>query len=184
MSRYNLYTALMGVVGVMFSVSIAVGDLSIEVKALLITFGAAVFAHSAWVLYRASSAPNDRPERSTAPDLEPQSISKITLLNSNGESILSWELYGRTALVIGKDVGENHVDIDLSESPYAAMIDVEHAVLNYADGDWYVEDLDSKNGISLRKAANSESYKLSSLEPCKLDFGDVIEVGMCQLKLN
>ena len=76
------------------------------------------------------------------------------------------------------------VDIDLSQSPYAAMIDVEHAVLNYADGNWYLEDLGSTNGISLKKFDDNEVYRLNGSEPCKLDLGDMIFIGMCRLKLE
>ena len=97
---------------------------------------------------------------------------------------MSWELYGRTSAIIGKDVGENAVDIDLSKNPYAALIDVEHAVMNYADGSWYIEDLDSRNGISIKKFGQEKIYRLSSLQPCKLDFGDVLIIGVCQLKLH
>lgn len=184
MSRYNLYTALIGIIGVMFSIAVFFSGAFVEVKALLIIFGAAVFAHSARILYRAQSGNNSFVDNSTAPDFNPPIITKITLLNSRGMSVSTWELYGRVSAVIGKDVGENHVDIDLSGDPYASMVEVEHAVLNYADGDWYVEDLGSQNGVSIKKASSTKVFKIGSLEPCKLDFGDIIFVGMCQLKLN
>ena len=96
----------------------------------------------------------------------------------------SCELYGRTSAVIGKDIRENLVDIDLSNTSYAAMVDVEHAVLNFAGGSWYIEDLDSENGISIQKFLDGEVYKLSASQPCKLDSGDIIFIGMCQLKLH
>ena len=53
-------------------------------------------------------------------------------------------MFEKISLVIGKDIRENHVDVNLNQSPYAAMIDIEHAVLNYAGGSWYIEDLGSK----------------------------------------
>ena len=111
-------------------------------------------------------------------------ISKIDLINEKGAVIDSWELYDKTSAVIGKDIGENQVDIDLGQNPYASMIEIEHAVLNFTNGNWYIEDLGSKNGISLKKNGDNKKYKLSSLQPCKLDFGDIIFIGMCQLKLN
>ena len=111
-------------------------------------------------------------------------ITQITLLNKNGDGVFSWELYGKTSAVIGKDIRENLVGIDLSQSPYAAMIDVEHAILNYADGNWYIEDLDSANGISIKKFDDNEIYRLSASEPCKLDFDDIIFICMCQLRLE
>jgi len=145
-------------------------------QVVLTVLGAAIFFHSVWILYRALKGRNVH--RGIF-----KRIDKVVLLNNNGEDIFSWELYGKTSVVIGKDLGENRVDIDLSKNPYAAMIDVEHAVLNYAEGNWYVEDLDSRNGISIQKVGQKKSYKLSATQPCKLDLGDIIFVGMCRLKV-
>ena len=181
MTKYNLYTVLSGALGVMFSIAVYIGEYSSGLKASAIIFGAAVFAHSAWILYRLPIAGDHGAGLSA---LDVRSISKITLINRNGEGILSWELYGKTSALIGKDVGENAVDIDLSSDPHAAMVDVEHAVLNYADDGWYVEDLGSKGGLSIRKSGKKDVYKLSANEPCRLEFGDVILVGMCQLRLD
>jgi pSer/pThr/pTyr-binding forkhead associated (FHA) protein len=61
------------------------------------------------------------------------------------------------------------------------MIDIEHAVLNYADNHWYIEDLGSKNGVVLQKKADGRKYKLAADQPCKLDQGDVIIVGLTKL---
>lgn len=120
----------------------------------------------------------------TVDEAESHAITQISLLNKDGEIVRSWELYGLTSAVIGKDIRENHVYIDLGWTAYAAMVDVEHAVLNFAGGDWYVEDLDSENGLSVKKTALGEVFKLSASQPCKLDSGDIIFVGLCQLKLN
>lgn len=181
MSRYNFYTALIGALSVFFALSIALGNFSLEAKVFLVLIGVVIFLHSAWILYRAvvSKIADEKISES-----ELNAITQIVLLNENGETVAAWELYGKTSVVIGKDIGENLVDIDLSQSPYAAMIDVEHAVLNYAGSNWYVEDLDSENGISIKKADQDEIYKLSISEPCKLDFGDIIFIGMCRLRLN
>ena len=179
MTRYDIYTALIGVISVFFSLAVFFGGLPVYVKFFLIILGAGIFFHSAYTLYKASL---DKFE--TKKFFESAKISQISLLNKNGEIISSWELYGKNSAVIGKDIGENHVDINLSETPYAAMIDVEHAVLNYAGGNWYIEDIDSQNGISIQKAGQEKSYKLSSSQPCKLDFGDIIFLGVCRLKLN
>ena len=179
MTRYDIYTALIGVISVFFSLTVFLGDLPQYVKIFLIVTGTIIFFHSAYTLYKASSK-----KVVTEKNFTPAAISQISLLNKNGEIISTWELYGKTSAVIGKDIGENQVDINLSETPYAAMIDIEHAVLNYAGGNWYIEDLDSKNGISIQKVGQDKAYKLSALQPCKLDFGDIIFIGVCQLKLN
>lgn len=181
MSKYNLYTALIGVLSVFFMLSIELGNLATEKKIFFIAVGLMVFAHSTWTLYRALTT---RTALEKFSESQFNTITQITLLNNNGDSVSSWELYGKTSAVIGKDIGENWVDIDLSQSPYAAMIDIQHAILNYANGNWYIEDLGSANGISIKKFDDNEIYRLSASEPCKLDFGDMIFIGMCQLRLE
>ena len=184
MTRYDLYTALIGICGVLFSLAIFYGGSPIYLKVFLIIFGVIVFVHSAYTLYKSLTGKIFLNDESARRSFEDEAVSKISLLNKYGKPVNSWELYGKTSAVIGKDIGENHVDINLSKSPYASMVDVEHAVLNYADGNWYIEDLDSRNGISIKKFGQDKVYKLSSQQPCKLDFGDIIFVGMCQLKIN
>jgi len=179
MTRYDIYTALIGVISAFFSLTVFFGGLPLYVKNFLIILGAVIFFHSAYTLYKALIY-----KVATEKFFKSVKISQISLLNKNDEIISSWELYGKTSAIIGKDIGENHVDINLNETQYAAMIDVEHAVLNYAGGNWYIEDLDSQNGVSIQKTGQEKSYKLSSLQPCKLDFGDIIFIGVCRLKLN
>lgn len=180
MLKYNLYTAGIGIVAVFFLLAVVMGDLPLLSQAILGILGAAIFCHSVWTLYCALTGRQNLRYKKTR---SAKMIDKIILLNKNGDEVSSWDLYGKTSVVIGKDFGENRVDIDLSKNPYAAMIDIEHAVLNYAEGNWYVEDLDSRNGISIQKTGQSKSYKLSATQPCRLDLGDIIFVGMCQLKV-
>lgn len=111
-------------------------------------------------------------------------VTEIVLLSEEDSSLMSWDLYGKTAIVIGRDVKENQVDIDLSGSPYASMVDIEHAVLNFSAGSWYVEDLGSSNGISIKKAGDQRLYRLSADTPCRLERGDCIYVGLNRLILK
>lgn len=111
-------------------------------------------------------------------------ITEIVLLNEEDKPLMTWEVYGKTALVIGRDVKENQVDIDLGQSPYASMVDIEHAVLNYSAGNWYVEDLGSSNGISVKKAGDGRVYKLSKDTPCRLERGDCLYIGLNHLLLK
>ena len=184
MTRYDLYTALMGICAVFLSLTVYIGELPIFAKIPLIIFGVIVFVNCAYTLYRSFTSEKFLEMESALNHPNANPITQISLLNKNGESILEWELYGRTSVIIGKDIGENYVDIDLGKTAYASMIDVEHAVLNYAEGNWYIEDLDSQNGISIKKLGQDQVYKLSSLQACKLDFGDIIIIGMCQLKVS
>lgn len=117
------------------------------------------------------------------------SLSKVNLLNEHGNPIRSWDLYGRTSLIIGKDRKNQYndvtlVDINLNDCAYATLIDVEHAVLNYSNGCWYIEDLYSKNGISIKKIMDNKKYKLSPEQPYKLEKGDIIFLGLTQLQVE
>ncbi len=111
-------------------------------------------------------------------------ITELVLLSEEDRARMVWELYGKTTAVIGRDVKENHVDVDLSGSSYASMVDIEHAVLNFSSGNWYVEDLGSANGISVRKAGDGRLYRLSADTPCRLDRGDCLYVGLNRLLLR
>lgn len=115
---------------------------------------------------------------------EKELITEIVLLNEEDRMLMTWDLYGKTAVVIGRDVKENQVDIDLGQSPYASMVDIEHAVLNYSAGNWYVEDMGSANGISLKKAGDGRVYKLSRDTPCCLECGDCLYIGLNRLLLE
>lgn len=110
-------------------------------------------------------------------------ITEIVLLSEEDAELMRWDMYGKAALAIGRDVKENQVDIDLSQSAYASMVDIEHAVLNYSAGNWYVEDLGSVNGISVRKADN-RIYRLFASTPCRLERGDCLNVGLNRLLLR
>lgn len=117
------------------------------------------------------------------------SLSRINLLNEQDNIIKFWDLYGKTALVIGKDRKNQYnkvtlVDINLNDCAYATLIDVEHAVLNYSNGCWYIEDLHSKNGISIQKKMENKKYKLSPAEPYKLEKGDTIYLGLTKLQVD
>lgn len=111
-------------------------------------------------------------------------VTEIVLLSEEDRQLMTWDLYGKTAIVIGRDVKENQVDIDLNGSPYASMVDIEHAVLNFSAGSWYVEDLGSSNGISVKKAGDGRVYRLSADNPCRLELGDCIYVGLNRLLLK
>lgn len=115
---------------------------------------------------------------------ESELLTEVSLLSEEDTKLMSWDLYGKTALVIGRDVKENQVDIDLGNSPYASMVEVEHAVLNFSAGNWYVEDLGSSNGISVKKADDGRLYKLSADTPCRIERGDCLYVGLNRLLLQ
>ena len=108
---------------------------------------------------------------------------ELVLLNEEGGDIASWDIYGKNGIVIGRDVGENQVTVNLDHTEYASMIDIEHAVLNYSKDTWYVEDISSKNGISVQKS-DGRKYKLSYGKPCKLEQGDIIFIILARLQIR
>ena len=98
---------------------------------------------------------------------EADRITELVFLSEEDTELMVWDLYGKVSMVIGRDVKENRVDVDLSCGPYASMADVEHAVMNYSGGDWYVEDLGSVNGLGIKKAEDGRLYRLSADTPCR-----------------
>lgn len=114
----------------------------------------------------------------------PAKISELVLLNEEGAPLAVWPLYGKVSMVIGRDVGENNVDVNLSSAAYASMVEIEHAVLNYSGGEWYIEDLASKNGVSVQKREDGKKYKLAPDKPCKVEAGDIILIAMTRLLLR
>ncbi len=111
-------------------------------------------------------------------------ITEIVLLSEEDTELMAWDLYGKVAAVIGREGKENQVDIDLAKSHYASMVDPEHAVMNFSSGNWYVEDLGSSNGISIKKSEDGKVYKLSSDNPCRLERGDCLYIGLNRLLLR
>ena len=120
-------------------------------------------------------------ESSEMPSFE-ENPTELVLLSEEGGHIASWNIYDRNGLVIGRDVGENHVTINLENTTYASMIDIEHAVLNYAGNNWYIEDISSKNGVSIQKR-DGKKYKITYGKPCKLELGDIIFIGLTRLQI-
>ena len=110
-------------------------------------------------------------------------ISEILLLGEEGNAAAAWDIYGKTSIVFGKDERENQVDVNLKNTDYAGTIDGEHAVMNYCDGSWYIEDLDSVNGTRLQRGGEGRKYRVSSREPCKVEKNDIIYLGLAPIKI-
>lgn len=48
-------------------------------------------------------------------------------------------------------------NINLQNTEYGGMVDRQHAVLNYAAGQWYIEDLGSRNGVRIQDAKDGKT---------------------------
>lgn len=109
-------------------------------------------------------------------------LTELVLLGEENDRLASWNIYGKNGIVIGRDVGENHVTVNLEGSAYASMIDIEHAVLNYSGDNWYIEDISEKNGVSIQKQ-DGRKYKLAYGKPCKLERGDIIYIALVRMQI-
>lgn len=111
-------------------------------------------------------------------------ISEILLLGEDNNITDTWDIYRKTSIVFGRDEGENQVDVNLKNTDYAGTVDGEHAVMNYSGGSWYIEDLDSENGTRIQRNGEDKPYRVSSREPCKVERGDIIYLGLAPLKIR
>ena len=103
------------------------------------------------------------------------------VLDEEGNEISAWHIGGKTSLLIGRDEHKENVDINLQNTEYGGMADRQHAVLNYAAGQWYIEDLGSRNGVRIQDAKDGKVYQVSREHPCRINAGDIIFIGNTRL---
>ncbi|AQR94230.1 FHA domain-containing protein [Clostridium saccharoperbutylacetonicum] len=111
-------------------------------------------------------------------------ISRIELVNEENEIIRVWEIGERISFIIGKNSMDNEVFIDLNCSIYSKFIDNNHAVLNYAAGKWYIEDLSDRSGITIKKSDDDTKYRIVKDAPCELKRGDILFISKVKLLLK
>jgi FHA domain. len=106
---------------------------------------------------------------------------ELVLLNELNEEIRVWDITDKVSLIVGRSINESAVDIDLEGTEYEALIDYQHAVLNYTSEGWHIEDLYSKNGIRIRKQQDGKCYNIMKDKPCLLSVGDYIYIANTKL---
>lgn len=111
-------------------------------------------------------------------------IRKYVLITRDGETEKEWSCKGVNSFLIGKGTVSHSVDIDLSDTYYAQYVSNEHAVLNFFDGYWYIEDLNSANGVGLKKRGEEYSLRLKPLTSYKVDGGDIIYISKVKILAN
>lgn len=111
-------------------------------------------------------------------------IRKVLLLNDEHQVLKQWNIDGKAGLLIGKNTENTKVDIDLSDTALAALISDEHALLNYTNGNWYVEDFDSEQGTAVQKYNKKDMEYLNKAEPVQLESGDYIYIGKTILQVR
>ena len=109
-------------------------------------------------------------------------IQQLILLDEEDNEITAWHIGGKTSVLIGRDTRQESVDINLQNTEYGGMVDRQHAVLNYAGGQWFVEDLGSRNGIRIEKKEDGKLYQVSGEHLCRVNTGDILYIGNTRLK--
>lgn len=110
-------------------------------------------------------------------------IGQLILLDEQDKPIKSWDMAGRISMVIGREGGGEDVDVDLEDCAFGSFVDFQHAALNFCLDQWYVEDLDSRNGVKIRKAEDGECYRVMG-RPCRVAAGDVLYIANTRLLLS
>lgn len=111
-------------------------------------------------------------------------ITRIVLVDDSGKSIRTWTVGNRISFLIGKNTKQSEVDIDLSATEYSELISRQHAVLNYAEGTWFIEDLGSRNGSGIQRMNETERFKIESGKLYKLNAGDAIYIANTKILLK
>jgi hypothetical protein len=110
-----------------------------------------------------------------------EGIKKLILIDEDGVYKKEWNIDGKASLLIGKNTRSNEVDIDLADTEYSYLISKQHATLNFASNNWYLEDIGSSNGVGIKKLSDNIKRKLYKDVPYKLDLGDVIYIANTKL---
>ncbi len=108
-------------------------------------------------------------------------IEKLILIDEEGVSLKSWDVGGRISLVIGKSSADSEVDIDLKDTDYSSLVSRQHAVLNFANDSWFIEDIGSVNGSGIKRADESSKFKIEKGTPYKINSGDIIYIANSKL---
>lgn len=109
---------------------------------------------------------------------------KVVLINEEGQTLMEWSLERKTSLIIGKTADGEVVDIDLSGSAVAQMISKQHAVLNYTEKGWYVDDIDSKNGTRVKKLTQNSIMDVKLVGAIEVEAGDIIYIASTMLQIQ
>ena len=101
----------------------------------------------------------------------------LMLLNEAERAVRTWPLEGEISLVIGRDLPDGLPGIDLADTEYSALIDAQHAVLNFTAAGWVVEDLRSKNGVSIQRPGNDAPQRIAPGVPYRITPGDILLIA-------
>lgn len=110
-------------------------------------------------------------------------ISKLILISEDGRSLKTWNIGNKISFLIGRNTKDNEVDIDLSEAEYSELVSRQHAVLNFAEGKWYLEDIGSSYGTGLKKI-DEEKFKLDIERLYEINAGDTLYIANTKIMVK
>ena len=110
-------------------------------------------------------------------------LSELVLLSEEDTVVKKWNILGKNSLVIGKKNSEEDIDIDLSDTYFSGTVSYVHAILNYVDGSWYIEDMQSKNGTQIKGFLEDKLYNIKDGQS-KLAKKDYIFIGLNKLQIR
>lgn len=64
------------------------------------------------------------------------------------------------------------------------MISKQHAVLNYTEKGWYIDDIDSKNGTRVKKATQNAIMDVKLVGAIEVEPGDIIYIASTMLQIQ
>ena len=110
-------------------------------------------------------------------------LSELVLLSEEDTVVKTWNILGKISLVIGKKNSKEDIDIDLSDTYFSGTVSDVHAILNYVDGSWYIEDMQSKNGTQIKGFLEDKLYNIKDGQS-KLAKKDYIFIGLNKLQIR
>jgi len=108
-------------------------------------------------------------------------ITCFALISQEGGREKEWFVSGAVSFLIGRSTADTEVDIELGDTHYSSYVSDEHAVINLIAGSWYVEDMDSGNGVGLRRKHDECVYRLKPGQQYEIDIGDVIYISKAKI---
>lgn len=111
---------------------------------------------------------------------EKYKINKI-IVEYDKNNYIDFNLDEYTSLLIGKGGNNNLVDVDLSNHEYSFLISKIHSVLNKVNNKWFIEDLNSKNGCSIKRKDSKFKEKIESNKQYIIYKGDELYISVVRI---
>lgn len=102
---------------------------------------------------------------------------KALILDGQGKIRDEHVLGKQKEILIGKSTPARMVNIDFSDSAYAAFIREEHASFVRYGSYWYIRAVSEQGMVGLRQKSGDTVYKLRSNIPYRIQQGDIVYIS-------